>query len=116
MKVAKMVLWFFVPRNPRKWAQRAVGTRKRYALMCGVCVTFGLIIMWGTRVLMNVAVQRNELQVEYGNHGLLAEVEWGLYSVLCLCIFGGVIQLPILCLSTLRAVLHNSDELSTNAE
>ena len=99
-----------------KWARRAVGTRKRYALMCGLCVLFGATIMWGISVLVDAAVVRNELAIEYGNRRLLAEVEWGLYSILCLVTFAAAIQVPILCLSTLRAVLLNSDQLSNSAE
>jgi hypothetical protein len=79
-------------------------------------VVSGLVIMWGVRVLMKMAVLRNELQVEYGDTGMLAEGEWGLYAILCLSIFGMVIQLPILCLSALRAVLNDSDERPTDAE
>ena len=72
--------------------------------------------MWGMRVLANVAVGCNEIQQEYGDPNLLAEIEWGLYFLLCVSIFAGAVQLPILCFSALRTVLLSSDERSNDTE
>ncbi len=63
--------------------------------MCGLCVLFGATIMWGISMLMDAAVLRHDLAMEYGNRKLLAEVDWGIYSILCLAIFAAAIQIPI---------------------
>lgn len=90
VRIARAVSWLFIPGSPMKWARRAVGSRRRYVLMCCMCLLFAVIIMSGIRVVMDVVVLRHQLQLQYGDHRLFAQVEWGTYLVLCLCFFATV--------------------------